>query len=82
MQGCLCTAFTLLDTNSRRTLFLELFNLAGGPECCESFLKKLDFYQSAGIFPKDRLIMTFERAGRPLDTDTLSQLLKHYLQGF
>ena len=72
--------FTILDVKRRCTLFLEHFGMMDDPAYSVNFTRKIAIYEDAGIYPGERLIMTFESANAPLDTRRLEKTIRHYLQ--
>lgn len=72
--------FTILDVHRRRQFYLEHFGMMDEPGYAENFVEKVALYQSNGIFPGEKLIMTFETANKPLDTRMIRQTMEFYLK--
>ena len=45
----------------------------------ENVVAKLETYQKNGIFPGERLLMTFETSKKPLNMKSVEQLITRYL---
>ena len=71
--------FTILDVKNRCVFYLEHFGMMDDPEYSQSFVNKLNTYQSGGIFPGRKLIMTFETSKSPLDTRMVKQTVEQYI---
>ena len=70
--------FTLLDVSSRQVKYLEHCGMMDNPDYSDSFIWKINFYQSHGIIPGDNLILTFESSNRPLDTRIIDNILEYH----
>ena len=71
--------FTVLDVKNRCVYYLEHFGMMDDPEYSQNFVNKLYTYQSGGIFPGKKLIMTFETSKNPLDTRMVKQTVEQYI---
>ncbi len=71
--------FTLLDRWNLKTIYHEHFGKMDDPEYVEKFIRRLRIYTANGIFPGDKLLMTFETRNSPFDTSQLEPLLRKYL---
>lgn len=71
--------FTILDAKTRCVFYLEHFEMMDDPKYSQSFVNKLNTYQSAGIFPGKKLIMTFETSKSPLSMQMIKQTVEQYI---
>ena len=71
--------FTLLNKRTRQIYYHEHFGMMDNPAYCEKALKKLALYQNNGIYPGEKLLLTFETSGSPLDLQLLSEMITKYL---
>jgi hypothetical protein len=71
--------FTLIRPWDGRKLYWEHFGLVENKDYRDHFMNKLDDYMESGIFPGDRLIMTFETAGKPLDLSSVRCTMGLYM---
>ena len=72
--------FTVLNKRTRKVYYWEHFGKMGDPEYIEnSFMPKINDYYNFGFLPGDRLLMTFESKGSPLDTTQVKRLIERFL---
>ena len=67
--------FTILDVNRRCEVYLEHCGMLGNEAYAAEFIKRINIYEENGIYPGERLILTFESAGQPLNTRNLQKLI-------
>lgn len=70
--------FIVLNTRTRKEYYWEHLGMMDTPAYIESALKKLAVYEKNGIFPGERLILSFESTSSPLDTEAINFLIHHY----
>lgn len=71
--------FTILRLSDRKEIYWEHVGLLDKGDYREDFLAKLRSYEEVGIYPGDRLILTFETAATPLNLRMINLNIKHYL---
>ncbi|MBE6010212.1 MAG: hypothetical protein E7236_06115 [Lachnospiraceae bacterium] len=71
--------FTVLNKNTRKVYYHEHFGRMDKEDYCDSALKRVELYAKNGIFIGDRLIITHETAGRPMNMSYFESLIKKYL---
>lgn len=72
--------FTLLNKRTHSEFYWEHFGMMDRPDYAASFMLKMDSYARAGIYPGEKLIMTFETALHPLSTAIMQRLIDRYLK--
>ena len=70
--------FNILNVRKRKELYWEHLGLLDDPEYLEKNLNKLNRYAMNGYFPGDRLILTYETAGSPLNMRIIELLIRKY----
>ena len=72
--------FTVLNKRTRKVYYWEHFGRMSDPEYIEnSFMPKMNDYYNFDFLPGDRLLMTFESKGHPLDTTSVKRLIERFL---
>ena len=71
--------FTVLNKSSGKEYYHEHFGMMDSEEYCGKALKRVELYAKNGIFVGDRLIITHETAGRPMNMPYFESLIKKYL---
>lgn len=81
LNGCgrVYPDFTVLNVKSRREIHWEHFGMMDDPVYAEKALKKITTYESNGIFPGDRLILTYETKSMPISQKQIQRMIQHYL---
>lgn len=72
--------FTVMDTHTRRVKYIEHCGMMGDAAYVDSLIRKINTYESNGIFPGEGLLLTYESATRPFDTRTFDRLLQHHFR--
>ncbi len=70
--------FTGLNVRKRKVIYTEHFGKIDDPKYYEKNMRKLRIYASQGIFPGDRLCMTWETDSCPLDIKYAESLLRYF----
>ena len=70
--------FTLLHVHQRKEFYWEHFGMMDNPEYAENAIRKIAAYYRSGLYPGDRLIMTFETMDYPLNVREVRDMLVHY----
>lgn len=72
--------FTILDTHTRTDKYLEHGGMLGDSDYIDAMIRKIETYESHGIFRGESLFLTGESAGMPFDTRSFDRLLTHYFR--
>ena len=68
--------FTLRHPSTGKTFYWEHFGIMDTPEYQKNAVDKVSLYMRHGIYPQDRLIITYETKEHPLDTNYIQQLIE------
>lgn len=71
--------FTLLNVRTREEFYLEHFGMMDDETYSESAVLKIESYEKNGIFPGEKLLITYETSKHPLDMKLFEQIIKRYL---
>ena len=72
--------FTVLNKRTRKVYYWEHFGAMGNNSYVEdNFMPKIREYYNFGFLPGDKLLMTFETTGHPLDTTDIKRIIEQYL---
>ena len=71
--------FTLLNCRNRQVYYLEHLGLMDNAEYCEKAIRKITNYMRNGIFPGERLLLTYETSKMPLDMKIVGEMIVKYL---
>lgn len=78
-MGTVYPDFTFLSPLSREEIYWEHNGLADDPIYARNMIRKIMAYENNGIFPGERLILTYETEQTILNTGKIEQLVKKYL---
>ena len=78
--GTVYPDFTFFSRKLRREIYWEHEGMMDKPEYAIKAVKKLNSYQMNGIFPGERLILTFETEQDVLNSKIVSELVDKYLR--
>ena len=70
--------FTVLNVRKRKTMYLEHFGMADDPLYVGNAAERVSLYEGDGIFPGDRLVITFETGKRPLNVKNITAKFNFY----
>lgn len=70
--------FTILSTSDGKKYYWEHVILDNDSQYVNGFVRKINTYAKAGIYPGENLIITFESNDVPLDLHVARCLIKHY----
>lgn len=73
--GTIYPDFTLLDLENRREIYWEHMGMMDDSNYSERATQKIDSYASNGIFPGERLILTFESKKNPINIDNVEKMI-------
>ena len=72
--------FTVLNKRTRKVYYWEHFGAMSNNDYIEgNFMPKIQEYYNFGFLPGDKLLMTFESSGHPLDTTEVKRIIENYL---
>ena len=72
--------FTVLNKRTRKVYYWEHFGRMSDPDYIENnFMPKIQDYYNFNFLPGEKLLMTFESSGRPLDTIQVKRLIDEFL---
>lgn len=71
--------FTLLNVRTREEFYLEHFGMMDDENYSASAVLKIESYEKNGIFPGEKLLITYETSKHPLDMKLFEQMIKRYL---
>ena len=77
--GTVYPDFLLLNLKLRKEFLLEHLGMMDDPTYCTKALEKINTYEKNGIFPGERLLLTFETATVPLDTRILQTMFQKFI---
>ena len=72
--------FLALNVREKKEMVWEHFGMMDDGAYSEKAVRKIRSLQQTGIFPGEKLILTFERSKQPLDTNELRSVIQTYLQ--
>ena len=78
--GVVYPDFTFLSPKTREEIYWEHDGRMDNPEYARKAIKKIETYEKNGIFPGQKLILTFETLQDGLDMRIVEKLVKEYLQ--
>ena len=68
--------FTILDVNRRSEIYLEHCGMLDNESYAADFVRRINLYEENQIYPGEKLILTFETSGHPLNTRNLQALIR------
>lgn len=77
--GIVYPDFTFLSKKTGQEIYWEHEGMMDKPEYARSAVRKIEFYQKNGIYPGDRLILTFETEQSILTPKMIEGLVNKYL---
>lgn len=77
--GLVYPDFTLLKIRTREEIYLEHFGMMDDSNYSEKAALKIETYEKSGIFPGERLLMTFETSKSPVNMKLFERMIKKYL---
>ena len=70
--------FTLLNVSNRKEYIWEHFGMMDNAEYCQKAIKKLNQYIRMGIYPGERLLVTYETSQMPIDMLVVKTMVEKY----
>lgn len=77
--GTIYPDFTFLSGKTEQEIYWEHNGRVDNPEYARKMVRKINAYENNGIFPGERLILTYETEQTILNTGKIEQLVKKYL---
>ncbi|MCR5421110.1 MAG: hypothetical protein K6E98_08895 [Lachnospiraceae bacterium] len=77
--GVIYPDFTFLSRRTGEEIYWEHEGMLDNPEYAVSAVKKIELYEKNGIFPGERLILTFESSATVFNSKIMMELTKRYL---
>ena len=77
--GTVYPDFTLLNTRTREEYYLEHFGMMDDPNYASKMVQKLETYQRNGIYPGEKLLITYETSEMMCDMRLVQCLFEKYL---
>ena len=72
--------FTVLNVRERKELYFEHFGIMDNPAYAEMAVNKIQTYIQNGIFPGDKLMITYETGKKPLNQKNVKTMIHRYLK--
>ncbi len=70
--------FTIRHPETGKIYYWEHFGLVDDPAYRQNMISKLNLYTSHGIIPTIQLITTYETKEKPLSSDLVEKIIRHY----
>lgn len=70
--------FTIMKRSTAEVFYWEHCGMMDDPQYVNMFIEKINKYIMEGIYPGERLILTFESGDRPLDMAVVKNIIQHY----
>ncbi len=77
--GVIYPDFTFLSPKSRQEMYWEHNGMMDDVVYAQKAVKKIELYEKNGIFPGERLILTFETGQTTLNNEIIEAMAKRYL---
>ena len=78
--GTVYPDFTILNIRKREQLFWEHMGMMDVPEYAEKAIRKIAAYQANGIFPGEKLILTYETGTNPINIRQVKEMILKYCE--
>jgi len=77
--GTIYPDFTFLSRRTGEEIYWEHEGMMDNPEYAKTAVKKIELYEKNGIFPGEKLILTFETSTQVMDKKILETLVQRYI---
>ena len=77
-SGIVYPDFTILNVRTRKTYFLEHCGMMDNEIYARKIIEKINKYEMNGIWPGEKLILTFESSKKPIDMNVISEIIDRY----
>lgn len=71
--------FTILSPKNGQEIYWEHEGMMDNPEYARSAIQKIELYEKNGIYPGEKLILTFETSTAIINSELIKSLVKRYL---
>lgn len=78
-MGVVYPDFTFLSSKTGEEVYWEHCGMVDSPVYARSMVRKIEQYENNGIFPGERLILTYETEQSILNTEKIAQMVERYL---
>ena len=78
-MGMVYPDFTFLSKKLEKEVYWEHCGMVDEPSYARSLVRKIEAYENNGIFPGERLILTYETEQSILNTGKIEQMVNRYL---
>ena len=72
--------FTVLNVKKREELYWEHLGMMDDPEYAEAAIRKITTYVQNGIYPGEKLILTYETRKNPINQKVVKGMIEHFLR--
>lgn len=72
--------FTLLKVRTREEIYYEHFGMMDDPDYAEKAIQKIASYEQNGIFPGEKLLLSFETRKNPISPKQIQLMIRRYFQ--
>lgn len=72
--------FTILHVKQRKEIIWEHFGMMDHEAYAEKAFMKIRTYEENGVFPGEKLILTYETIKSPLNQKQILNVIRHYLE--
>lgn len=78
--GTVYPDFTFLSKKTEKEMYWEHCGMMDSPDYARKMVRKVEMYENNGIFPGERLILTYETEQSVLSTEKIAQMVERYLK--
>lgn len=71
--------YIILNKRTRTTYYWEHLGMMDNSDYCQKTIKKIELYEKNGIYPGEKLILTYETSTYPFNVKNLELLIDKYL---
>ena len=79
-MGTVYPDFIFLSKRIGDEVYWEHCGMVDSPEYARNMVRKIEMYENNGIFPGERLILTYETEKSVLSTEKIAQMVERYLK--
>lgn len=72
--------FTVLNVKERKEFFWEHLGMMDDETYAENAVQRINAYEQNGIFPGEKLILTYETKENPVNQKQIKNVIQHYLK--
>lgn len=78
--GTIHPDFTVLNIRLRKEYLWEHLGMMGDAEYSEKAIQRIHTYEKNGLFPGEKVILSYETLKHPLSTQHIEKIIMHYLK--